>query len=203
MQTVTPHSEACERNKSPILSVISPYLEAVDRAIEIGSGTAQHAIYFAKEHPHLEWQTTDQNYYLEGISAQLNNARLANVLPPYELDVNQQQWLPEPLRYSLAYTANTLHIMSESDVRSFFSGIGQVLNENAILIIYGPFKYGGKFTSQSNAEFDLSLRSRETGSAIRDFELIEDLANDAGFCLLKDVAMPANNQLLIWQYDAF
>lgn len=178
------------------------FLKAVDSVLEIGSGSAQHAIYFARSHPHLEWHTTDQASYLEGIRAQLKNANLANVKMPVELDVNQQNWLPAPCQYPLIYTANTLHIMSESDVRCFFSGLQQVSDNGTILIIYGPFSYGGKFTSQGNIDFDASLRSSGTGSGIRDFELIKELANNAGFSLVKDVAMPANNQTLIWQYHA-
>ena len=200
MATVIPYSEACERNKNSILEHISPFLDSVDRVLEVGSGTAQHAVYFAQEHPDLLWQTTDQSHYLEGIRAQIENAQLANVLLPFELDVNQYKWLPEPRQFPLIYTANTMHIMSESDIRSFFAGIGQVINDKAVLIIYGPFKYGGKFTSESNADFDLSLRSRGEGSGIRAFEWIEILANNAGFSLLQDVAMPANNQILIWQH---
>lgn len=201
MKTVIPYSEACERNKDPILDVISPFLEKVDRVLEVGSGTAQHAVHFAQAHPHLYWQTADQDDYLEGICAQLDNAKLNNVRRPFALDVNQAQWLPEPSRFPVVYTANTLHIMSESDVRCFFSGLKQVSTDDALLIIYGPFSYGGKFTSSSNATFDASLRSRGVGSGIRDFELIQALANDAEYSLVKDISMPANNQTLVWQYE--
>ena len=197
-----PYSEACERNKDPILKVIRPYLMAVNRVLEIGSGTAQHAIFFADALPHLRWQTADQEHYLEGIRAQLNNAKLTNVESPLEIDVNQATWLAKPDKYPLVYTANTLHIMSEVEVRKFFTGLNQVIDDDAILIIYGPFCYHGKFTSQSNADFDASLRSRGVGSGIRDFELIQSLAKELNFSLIEDVPMPANNQTLVWQHQS-
>ena len=89
--------------------------------------------------------------------------------------------------------------MTQSDVERFFIGLPKVVTQEALLMVYGPFKYAGKFTSASNADFDASLRSRGVGSAIRDFELVNQLASDVGFSLLEDHLMPANNQCLIWQ----
>ena len=194
-----PFSAPCERNKDVILDVIRPSLKAVSSVLEVGSGTAQHAIHFAREFPDLDWQTSDQEEYLSGIRAQLANANLNNVLEPLLLDVNQAQWIPNQQRFPLIYTANTFHIMAWSDVCAFFAGLQQVTADKAQLIVYGPFKYGGQFTSESNAEFDESLRSRGTGSGIRDFEAVDDLAKASGFKLLIDQKMPANNQCLIWQ----
>ena len=197
--TEIPFSAACERNKDPILDVIRPSLQSVQSVLEVGSGTAQHAIHFAGECPNLEWQTSDQEEYLPGIRAQLETTQLSNVLLPLTLDVNQPQWIPDKKRFPLIYTANTLHIMAWSDVCAFFSGLYQVVDSSARLIVYGPFKYDGQFTSESNAEFDENLRSRGVGSAIRDFEEIDQLAKKSGFSLLADHTMPANNQCLIWQ----
>ena len=194
-----PFSAPCERNKDVILDVIRPSLKAVSSVLEVGSGTAQHAIHFAREFPDLDWQTSDQEEYLSGIRAQLANANLNNVLEPLLLDVNQAQWVPNQQRFPLIYTANTLHIMAWSDVCAFFAGLHQVTADKAQLIVYGPFKYGGQFTSESNAEFDESLRSRGMGSGIRDFEAVDELAKASGFKLLIDQKMPANNQCLIWQ----
>ena len=198
MSDILPFSAACERNKDVILGQLSPYLKQCDSILEVGSGTAQHAVHFAKAHPGLKWQTSDQCEYLEGIKLQLKYANVANVLPPIELNVNQPTWHPDGIRYPAVYTANTLHIMSWDDVQAFLMGLGEVTLPNAHVFIYGPFKYDGKFTSQSNYEFDQSLRSRGVGSAIRDFESVNQCANKFGFQLHSDIAMPANNQLLIW-----
>jgi len=202
MSLVIPFSGACERNKDVILEVILPYLSKAKTVLEIGSGTAQHAIYFAQNMPHLIWQTSDQKEYLEGINAQLQNADIDNVQRPYELDVNQNHWIENQQRFDLIYTANTFHIMRWSDVCVFFNGLNTVVNTNAVLIVYGPFKYNGKYTSASNQAFDHTLRSRECGSAIRDFESVDELAKEQGFELIKDHSMPANNQCLIWQREA-
>jgi len=194
-----PFSAACERNQSVIFEELKPYFKEIESVLEIGTGTAQHALYFANTMSHLKWQTADREDYPDGIHAQLSAANLSNVLAPFTLDVNQTDWLPDELKYQAIYTANTLHIMNWQSVEAFFAGIPKITHDEAFLFIYGPFKYAGKFTSNSNNEFDQTLRSRGVGSAIRDFEEIEKCANNAGFQLLKDISMPANNQLLIWR----
>lgn len=200
LSTVLPFSEACERNKDIILETIAPILDQLESVLEIGSGTAQHAIHFAREKPGLKWQTSDQIQYLEGIEAQIKVAALGNVVRPFVLDVNQRPWCEGAHKYDAVYSANTFHIMTSNDVEQFFSGLPSVMNEGAYLIVYGPFKYSGKFTSESNRDFDYSLRSRECGSAIRDFEWVNDLADSVGLSVQQDQKMPANNQLLVWRY---
>ncbi|MFT6408733.1 MAG: cyclopropane fatty-acyl-phospholipid synthase-like methyltransferase [Arenicella sp.] len=204
MNIIIPFSEACERNKDVILETVKPYLEKVTSVLEVGSGTAQHAIHFSQALTSLQWQASDQYEYLDGINAALNNAksmglRIDNVSFPIELNVNQPIWVENGPRFDAIYTANTFHIMSQSDVERFFSGLDLVTQIGSYLIVYGPFKYQGQFTSESNLNFDASLRSRGVGSAIRDFELINDLAQAQGFDLLKDYPMPANNQCVVWQ----
>lgn len=193
-----PYSEACERNKDPILSVLSMHFDAAESVLEVGTGTGQHAVYFAQHKPHLQWQTSDQSHYIEGIHAQLGVAKVANVLRPIELNVNQTDWLETEQQFDLIYTANTFHIMTEDDVRAFFSGLPQVVKPKSKIAVYGPFKYKSKFTSDSNAAFDQRLRDRGVGSGIRDFEWVNELAQAQGLELLEDHSMPANNQCLIW-----
>jgi len=196
---ILPFSAACERNKDVILEKLSSYLSELSSVLEIGSGTAQHAVHFARAYPGLKWQTSDQKEYIEGIQMQLKYAELDNVLTPLQIDVKQPVWDPSATRYPAIYTANTLHIMNEGDVRAFFDGLPNVMTPDAMLYIYGPFKYNGAFTSSSNQDFDQSLRSRGVGSAIRDFEFIEKQARDIGLSLLHDHKMPANNQLLVFK----
>ena len=193
-----PFSAACERNKDPILDILRPYLENIDSALEIGSGTAQHAVHFAAQCPHLFWQTSDQTEYLAGIRAQIQNSGLINLPAPLCVDVQHTDW-SALTAYPLIFTANTLHIMNEQQVMAFLIGARQVCKKEGWLAIYGPFKYDGVFTSPSNYQFDQSLRARGQGSAIRDFVWISGLAEAQGFELANDHVMPANNQLLIWQ----
>ena len=200
-----PFSEACERNKAIILETIRPVLERVDTVLEVGSGTAQHAIHFAGRIPQLCWQTSDQQSYLSGINSALdhafaNSAKLQeSIVRPIELDVNQGVWFGDARKFDAVYTANTFHIMTRHDVERFFTGLEHVTHGESYLMVYGPFKYAGEFTSESNGDFDQVLRERGVGSGIRDFETIDALAKKQGFKLLKDTAMPANNQCLVWQ----
>ncbi len=191
-----PFSQACENNKAVILEVLQQYFAAVDFVLEVGSGTGQHAVYFAEHLPHLQWQTADQQDYIEGIQSWLEWAKLDNALPPKLLNVNQA-W---PINATPAiFSANTLHIMSWQEVERFFAGINKVLEPEGILCLYGPFNYNGAFTSESNANFEKWLKSRNPLSGIRDFEAVHSLAVEAGLSLLDDIAMPANNRCLVWK----
>jgi hypothetical protein len=100
------------------------------------------------------------------------------------------------------FSANTLHIMSWPEVEALFSGVGRVLSAGGVLVVYGPFRYAGRYTSESNATFDRSLRDRDPASGIRDIEAVSRLALTQGLVLTTDNAMPANNQLLAWSRRA-
>ena len=192
-----PYSESCDQNKDPILSVISPLLSAHSKVLEIGSGTGQHAIYFAENMPHLTWHTSDCAPYLDGIKLWLDEAALPNTATPFELNVSTSQW--PALAVDAIFTANTLHIMPFADVVNFFSGVGKLLEPGGSLLIYGPFNYNGLYTSESNERFDYWLKSRDPLSGIKHFEEINTLANNSGLQLISDGAMPANNRILHFQ----
>ena len=205
-------SEACERNKGPILEILAGAFAHSGNVLEIGSGTGQHAAYFAAHLPHLIWQPSDTGDYLPGLRERIVTERLArkppagahegtpNLRPPLELDVRDQPWPVEPV--DAIFTANTLHIMGWAAVQDLFRGVGAVTRAPAVVCIYGPFRYGGRYTSASNAEFDRFLRSRDPESGIRDFEEVNTLSSQNGLSLLADHAMPANNQLIIWHKRA-
>ena len=192
-----PYSESCERNQGPILKILQETLTNQQCVLEIASGTGQHAVYFGRALPHLSWQTSELAQNHEGILAWLNEIKLPNVLPPIIIDVNDAKWPIEIV--DTVFNANMVHIISWPEVERLFAGITRVLNANGILCLYGPFKYEGKFTSESNARFDALLRSRDSNSGIRDFEAINRLAEMHGLFLVRDVAMPSYNQTLIWQ----
>ncbi|MDB5986899.1 MAG: putative S-adenosylmethionine-dependent methyltransferase [Nevskia sp.] len=191
-----PYSEACVRNREPILAVLRRHFADRQRVLEIGSGTGQHALHFAAALPQLQWQTSDRADYLDGIRAWLAEAALANTPPPLTLDVNGA-W-PDA-QFDAAFGANSLHIMSWAEVQKTFDGLATVLTPHAKLAIYGPFNYGGAFTSDSNAAFDAALKARAAQMGIRDVEAVQRLAADIGLQLIEDVAMPANNRCLVWQ----
>ena len=194
-----PHAPSTEKNREPILAVLHEYFAERREVLEIGSGTGQHAIFFAAAMPHLMWQTSDCPENLPGIAAWLAEAALPKTPPPFALDV-VGDW-PER-RYDAIFSANTLHIMPWVAVERLFAGLPQVLASDAKLAIYGPFNYGGRFTSDSNADFDCWLKEKAPHQGIRDFERVAELAAAAGLSLIEDRAMPSNNRFLVWQSAA-
>lgn len=190
-----PHAPSCERNREVILAVLTAHFADCRQVLEIGSGTGQHAIHFAAALPQLRWQCSDRAENLPGIQAWLDEAALPNTPPPLELDV-AGAW--PPARYDGVFSANTLHIMGWAEVEAFFATLPAVLDEAARVVIYGPFNYAGRFTSESNADFDQWLKARGAHQGIRDFEAVDALAAKAGLHLLEDREMPANNRCLVW-----
>jgi cyclopropane fatty-acyl-phospholipid synthase-like methyltransferase len=144
------------------------------RVLEIGSGTGQHAVHFAANLPHLVWQSSDVIENHPGIQAWLTQAALPNTPPPLRLDVNQARW-PTDAPYDAVFSANTLHIMGWEEVRTLFRRLPEVLDADAVVAVYGPFNYGGRFTSDSNAAFDARLKSDDPRRGIRDFEAVDAL----------------------------
>jgi cyclopropane fatty-acyl-phospholipid synthase-like methyltransferase len=196
---VRPYSDACERNREPILEVLRQHFADRRQVLEIGSGTGQHAVHFASALPHLEWQTSELEPNLAGIRLWREETNLPNLPPPVALDVTGT-W-PDR-RFDAVFTANTLHIMSWPDVQILFGALPQVLNADTVLAVYGPFNYDGRFTSPSNAAFDEWLKQRSPHSGIRDFAAVDELARSIGFSIVEDRAMPANNRTLVWRRSA-
>ncbi|MFN3985668.1 MAG: DUF938 domain-containing protein [Rhodocyclaceae bacterium] len=191
-----PFSPACERNRDPILEVLVEWLAQRRSVLEIGSGTGQHAVHFARHLRQLRWQTSDRNEMLAGIRLWLDEAGLPNTPPPLSVDVNHG--LPDR-RDDAVFTANTLHIMSWTEVERLFAQLPRVLASDALLIVYGPFKYHGSHTSASNQAFDQALRADAPHRGIRDFEAVDALARAAGLLLAQDHPMPANNRCIVWR----
>ena len=191
-----PYSEACDQNRDPILNAIRPLFTDRKLILEIGSGTGQHAVYFASQMPHLKWQPTDTPEYLPGIQLWIDDAKLNNVQPPLQLNVLQPDW--PGIKPDAVFSANTTHIMHWPMVKAFFSGVGKCLPTDGLFLLYGPFNYDNQYTSPSNARFDNWLKAGDPHSGIRNFEDLDQLAEKAGMQLQQDYAMPANNRILCW-----
>jgi hypothetical protein len=191
-----PYAPSCDRNRDPILAVLREVFAGRERVLEIGSGTAQHAVHFAAAMPWLTWQCSDRPEHLPGMRLWLDEAALPNTPPPIALDVGGA-W-PRG-RYDALFSANTLHIMGWPEVERLFAALPGVVAADATLAIYGPFKRRGEHTSESNAAFDASLRARDPRQGLRDVEAVDALARAAGFAGLDDRAMPANNRCLVWR----
>ena len=164
---------------------------------KIGSGTGEHAVYFARELPWLNWQTSDREQNHEGINAWISDASLTNVARPVSLDVEKVAGVPGT--YDAVFSANTAHIMSFDAVQCMFRLVGDCLSSNGCFCLYGPFKLDGEFTSESNAAFDSSLKTQDPAMGIRDLESLHGLAADRGMKHERSYAMPANNMLIVWR----
>jgi SAM-dependent methyltransferase len=192
-----PFSPSCERNQQAILEVLREVLAHSVEVLEIGSGTGQHAVFFARHLPQLRWQTSELPELHPGICAWIADAALPNVRPPLDLDVDAPVW---PVRdMDAVFSANTVHIVAWPQCQHLFQGVGRTLKPGGLLCLYGPFNYAGGFTSDSNAQFDVWLRQRDARSGIRDFEALDAEAKAQGMLLEQDVAMPANNRILVWR----
>jgi cyclopropane fatty-acyl-phospholipid synthase-like methyltransferase len=194
-----PFSPACERNQGPILELLREHLTAPARVLEIGSGTGQHAVHFARALPHLVWQTSDVAANLDGIRLWLAEAALPNTPEPLVFDV---AGAAPAGRYDAVFSANTLHIMGWPEVQRLFEGLPALMHAGALLLVYGPFNVGGRFTSPGNEAFDAVLRAENPARGLRDAEAVDALARSVGLQPVEHRAMPANNRCLVWRRPA-
>ncbi|MBG07718.1 MAG: hypothetical protein CME68_03110 [Halobacteriovoraceae bacterium] len=192
-----PYSPAVDRNKGPIFEVLKDYVMEGTRLLEVGSGTGQHAVFFAEKFPSLTWVTTDLRENHAGINRWVQEAGLKNIKGPEELKIGVDDFPKKPFDY--VFTANTLHIMSWKEGKTLFKLLGKRLREGCLTFFYGPFNRGGEYTSESNQEFDKSLKEMDPRCGIRNFEDVVKAMESFGFKLLKDHEMPSNNRLLVFE----
>lgn len=197
MSEQLPFSEACERNKEPILKALRFWLPATGTVLEIGSGTGQHVVYFAREIPGLSWQPTDLQSRLPGLEMRIGREGGDNILGPAVLDVRTDQWPRGP--FAAVFSANSAHIMAWSAVARMIEGVARVLAPDGCFFLYGPFHDAGRHTAPSNAEFDQQLRAADPSQGVRDAVQVRHLAADCGLLAEADLSLPANNRILIFR----
>jgi hypothetical protein len=202
-----PFSAACDRNKEPILAALRSWLPAAAEVLEIGSGTGQHGVHFCEQLPGLSWQLSERPAALEDLRLSLRQrgpftpAPGAQLLPPLPLDVDDPAAWPLQ-HFQAVFTANTLHIMAAGSIPNLMSGSAGVLSAGGLLLIYGPFHDGGRHTAASNAAFDAQLRALDPEMGVRDAESLIAMAGARGLGFVRDLAMPANNRLLVFERQA-
>ena len=192
-----PFSEACERNKGPILEVLRKVFSKTETVLEIGSGTGQHAVHFSKHLSHLVWQPTELGENVAMLKSRIDLEGPGNLLPAKELDVLRNNWELE--KTDAVFIANVFHIAPIEVMHSCLMGTSKCLKRLGIFSVYGPFRFEGKFTSPRNAKFNSSLRTNNPEWGIRDFEQLCQVAEERGFTFQHNYSMPANNQLLVFK----
>lgn len=195
------HAPATERNREPILAVLRRVLPATGTVLEIASGTGEHVVHFAAALPALRWQPSDlDDESLASIAAWTEATGAPNVLPPLRLDVTTERWPVEQV--DAVFCANLIHIAPWSACLGLMRGAGEHLRAGGVLALYGPFKIGGAHTAPSNAAFDRDLKLRDHSWGVRDLETVEAVARRHGLVREERVAMPANNQTLVFRKSA-
>ena len=200
-------SAACERNKEAILAVLQDWLPPAAQVLEVGSGSGQHAVFFAQSMAGLVWQTSELNANLAGLGERIaleGGSGLApgsQILMPIALDVSAPGDWPDQ-RFDAVFTANTTHIMPGSSVPDLLAGAAGVLVPGGLLLLYGPFCDHGIPSAASNINFDLHLRSLDPAMGVRDAVTISEQAQGLGLSPVADVGMPANNRTLVFRRNA-
>jgi cyclopropane fatty-acyl-phospholipid synthase-like methyltransferase len=193
-----PTAPAAERNKKAILGVLRYEFSDLSAILEIGSGTGQHAVYFAEHLPHLSWQTSDVVDNHAAIRAWVDDADLPNLVAPLDLDVLNAAPV---IGFDGVFSANTAHIMSIAAVDKMFSLVSMSLPEGGVFALYGPFRQDGKFNTASNAEFHRSLRRANPEMGIRHLEELDAIAQAGHMRRRHLYAMPASNHIAVWIKD--
>jgi cyclopropane fatty-acyl-phospholipid synthase-like methyltransferase len=194
-----PFSQPCENNKGFILAELKKAFEQSNHVLEVGSGTGQHAVYFAPNLPHLHWHTSDVEDYHCGINQWIDEFPSKNLSRPFTLKLARDEWASHCQngnQFDAIYTANTAHIMLAHEVELLMRSIDQTLPKKGVFCQYGPFIVDGKFTSASNAEFHEKLIHSGRGG-YRDIDELRAWAPNLS--LNRVVEMPANNLMLIWE----
>jgi len=189
---------SAERNKQPILEVLTRVLPASGLVLEIGSGTGQHVAHFARALPKLTFQPSEMNAAMHtSIAAWIRHEKLSNVRGPIAFDVSLTPW---PVRAADAMACiNVIHISPWEATLGLMRGAGQILPPGGVLVTYGPYRRGGAHTAPSNEAFDASLKARDPSWGVRDLEEVAAVAEASGMILEETVQMPANNFMLVFR----
>jgi len=193
-----PHSPAADRNKEPILAQLTEILGERGTALEIASGTGQHAVWFAASLRGWTWQPSDVDpQMLPAIAGRVARSGLSNVLPPQQLDVTAHRW-PFTQKFDAIFCANMLHIAPWAVCVGLMAGAARHLAPGGMLITYGPYFEKDVPPAPSNLAFDESLRARDSTWGIRELDDVVGEARRNGLALAQRHPMPANNLLLVF-----
>ncbi|HVZ51978.1 MAG TPA: DUF938 domain-containing protein [Pseudolabrys sp.] len=197
------HAPAFQRNHEAIWGAIAGFLSGrAGDLLEIGSGTGQHAVTYARRTPRLTWWPSDiYDSHLASIEAWRRHEGLANLRAPQRIDLMSADWTwtgengaGAPLAGMLC--CNVVHISPWAVAQNLMAGAGRFLQDGGRLFLYGPFKRDGEHTAPSNAAFDAELRAENPEWGVRDIADLSALADSNGLALKEITPMPANNMVL-------
>ncbi len=192
------HAPATLRNRDPILAVLRRVLPREGMVLEIGSGSGEHAAWFAAALAPLRWQPSDaSDADFTSIAGWAREHGASTVEPPVVLDAASDTW---PVSHADAiFSANVIHIAPWIVAEGMLRGAGRVLPPSAPLVLYGPFVRDGVHTAASNAAFDAELRRRDPNWGIRDLDAVTRAADAHGLGLDEIIEMPANNLAVVFR----
>lgn len=192
------HAPATLRNREPIREVLARVFGEPSLILEVASGTGEHAVYFAEHLPHLQWQPSDLDEdLLASIEAYREEAALPNVRPPLRLDASSDAW---PIDHADGIlSCNMIHIAPIAAAEGLIRGAARILKKGGALVLYGPFREGGRHTAESNERFDADLRARNPEWGVRDLDEIAAKALEHGLVHEETVRMPANNLTVVFR----
>ena len=191
------YSKACERNAQPIGDVLAEVLPECGVVMEVGSGTGQHAVVFARRFSHVTWQPTDRPEHLDSIEAWRHDAAVDNLAAPLAFDLFDTT---PPLDEADAVVAiNVIHIAPLEAIDPLFAHAATLLSEGDPVVLYGPFRYRHRELEPSNQRFDRLLQSRNPNSGLRVFEEVDEIAASHGFDHVETRRLPANNDIHWWR----
>lgn len=193
------YAPATARNREPILAVLQRVLPARAKVLEIASGSGEHAVFFARAVPELDWQPSDPDASARtSIAAWIAHEGLANVRAPIEIDVRGASWNAEGAPFDALLSINMIHIAPWEATLGLFAGAARVLRNEGVMFLYGPFMREGRHTAPSNEAFDEWLKQRDAAFGVRDLGEVQAVASAQGFVMREIVDMPANNLSLVF-----
>lgn len=188
------HAPSADRNRDPILEVLRRVLPAAGTVLEVGSGSGEHACFFATALPRLSWQPSDRDPGALASIAAWRAEGPANVLPPLPLDLVAPPPTLPPVDAIVA--VNVVHASPWAATLGLLALAADHLPPDGPLVLYGAWREGGT-AEPSNLAFDAELRARDAAFGLRDVEAVIAAAMDVGLSWEETVRVPANNRVLV------
>jgi SAM-dependent methyltransferase len=196
--TAKQHAPHADRSKGPIVDILRRVLPDTGIALEVGSGTGQHIVHFAREFPSLEWQPSDYDQVaVASVDSYRRDARVRNLREPLLLEVRKKLWGHGLLDAVLAI--QLVHVTSWSVCEGLFDGARRHLRPGGVLFLQGPFKQGGGFDCPKNAQLDGMLRGKNPDWGLRDLEAVAALGTARGLLVEQVVDMPDNELATVFR----